>query len=202
LNTFDPPLSPETFAAFSKFHLNTSNSPNTTPCHLFSRGHDHVVETSRANHYRAPCGHRRIAPLVPTSVGWDDRCVPLSYKKGDPPAVLPLLSLACFRARHCRHSCFPLRLVFGQPATSPSLPLLRLLAGQAISPSSSTTSRRSSKKTERRTPATSPTMPQFVEMFESLRWTLVAMYLCIVGGVCLLLVFHVHIHRPLPHELR
>jgi hypothetical protein len=27
-------------------------------------------------------------------------------------------------------------------------------------------------------------------------------YLCIVGGVCLLLVFHVHIHRPLPHELR
>jgi hypothetical protein len=39
-------------------------------------------------------------------------------------------------------------------------------------------------------------------MFESLRWTLVAMYLCLVGGVCLLLVFHVHIHRPLPHELR
>jgi hypothetical protein len=23
-----------------------------------------------------------------------------------------------------------------------------------------------------------------------------------VGGVCLLLVFHAHIHRPLPHELR
>jgi hypothetical protein len=44
-------------------------------------------------------------------------------------------------------------------------------------------------------------MAQFVEMFEPLRWTLVAMYLCIVGGVCLLLVFHVHIHRPLPHEL-
>jgi hypothetical protein len=46
------------------------------------------------------------------------------------------------------------------------------------------------------------TMLQFVEMLESLHWTLVAMYLCIVGGVCLLLVFHVHIHRPLPHELR
>jgi hypothetical protein len=45
-------------------------------------------------------------------------------------------------------------------------------------------------------------MPQFVEMFESLRWTLVAMYLCSAGGVCLLLVFHVYIHRPLPHELR
>jgi hypothetical protein len=45
-------------------------------------------------------------------------------------------------------------------------------------------------------------MPLFVEMFEPLRWTLVAMYLYIVGGVCLLLVFHVHIHRPLHHELR
>jgi hypothetical protein len=45
-------------------------------------------------------------------------------------------------------------------------------------------------------------MAQFVEMFESLHWTLVAMYPCIVGGVCPLLVFHVHIHGPLPHELR
>jgi hypothetical protein len=27
------------------------------------------------------------------------------------------------------------------------------------------------------------TMAQFVEMFESLRWKLVAMYPCIVGGV-------------------
>jgi hypothetical protein len=45
-------------------------------------------------------------------------------------------------------------------------------------------------------------MARFVETFEYLRWTLVAMYLCIAGGVCLLLVFHVYIHRPLPHELR
>jgi hypothetical protein len=45
-------------------------------------------------------------------------------------------------------------------------------------------------------------MPQIMEIFESLRWTLVAMYFCIVGGVCLLLVFHVHIHRLLPHELQ
>jgi hypothetical protein len=45
-------------------------------------------------------------------------------------------------------------------------------------------------------------MPKFLEMFESLRWTLVAMYLCITGGICLLLVFRVHIHHPLPHELR
>jgi hypothetical protein len=46
-----------------------------SPCHLFSRGHDHVAETSRADHYQAPCGHCRIAPLVPTSVGWDECCV-------------------------------------------------------------------------------------------------------------------------------
>jgi hypothetical protein len=40
-------------------------------------------------------------------------------------------------------------------------------------------------------------MPQFVEMFESLRWTLAAMYLCIVGGICLLLM--VKIRQP-SHE--
>jgi hypothetical protein len=28
-----------------------------------------------------------------------------------------------------------------------------------------------------------------MEVFESLRWTLVGMYLCIVGGICLLLGF-------------
>jgi hypothetical protein len=117
-----------------------------SPCHLFSRGHDHVAETSRADHYRALCGNRRIAPLVPTSVGWDDRCILLSYKKGNPSAVLPLPSLACFRPRQCRRSCFPLRLVFGQPATSPSLPLLRPLAEQVISTSSSTTCGRSSEE--------------------------------------------------------
>jgi hypothetical protein len=41
-------------------------------------------------------------------------------------------------------------------------------------------------------------MAPFLEMFESLRWTLVGMYLRITDGICLLLVFHVHIHRPLP----
>jgi hypothetical protein len=86
-----------------------------SPCHLFSRDHDHVAETSRVDHYRAPCGNRRITLLVPTSVGWDDRCVPLSYKKGNPPAVLQLPSLAYFRARQCRRSCFLLRLVLVNP---------------------------------------------------------------------------------------
>jgi hypothetical protein len=45
-------------------------------------------------------------------------------------------------------------------------------------------------------------MTQFLEVFESLHWMLVETYLCIVGGICLLLVFLVHIHRPLPHERR
>jgi hypothetical protein len=112
-----------------------------SPCRLFSRGHDHVIETSRVDHYRTPCYHRRIVPLVPTSVGWDDRCISVEVQNRNPSAVLPLPSFTCFWARRCRRSCFPLRLVFGQPATSPSLPLLRPLAEQAVSPSSSTTSR-------------------------------------------------------------
>jgi hypothetical protein len=91
-----------------------------SPCHLVSRDHDHVVETSRADHYRASCGYRRIAMLVPTSVGCDDRCVPLSYKKRNPSAVLPLLSLTWFRARQCHRCCFPLQLVLVTP------PLARL----------------------------------------------------------------------------
>jgi hypothetical protein len=84
-------------------------------CHLFSRDHDHVAETSRADHYRAPRRNRRIAPLAPTSDGWDDHCVPLSYKKVNPPAVLLLPRLAKFRARQCRRSCFPLWIVLANP---------------------------------------------------------------------------------------
>jgi hypothetical protein len=45
-------------------------------------------------------------------------------------------------------------------------------------------------------------MNQSSEEFELFRWTLIGMYLCIVGGICLLLAVHVHIHRPLPHERR
>jgi hypothetical protein len=45
-------------------------------------------------------------------------------------------------------------------------------------------------------------MTPILEVFEMLRWTLVGMYLCITGGICLLLAFHVHIHRSLPHERR
>jgi hypothetical protein len=45
-------------------------------------------------------------------------------------------------------------------------------------------------------------MTKLLEEFESLRWMLVRMYLCIIGGIYLLIVVHVHIHRPLPHEWR
>jgi hypothetical protein len=124
-----------------------------TPCHLFSRDHDHVDETSRPDHYRAPCGNLGMAPLVPTSVGWDDRCVPLSYKKGNPSAVLPLLSLACFELDSVASLVFPLRLVLA------NLPLAHLCHCSAHSPSMlfSRLHRQppeeARKKTERRTSA-------------------------------------------------
>jgi hypothetical protein len=123
-----------------------------SPCHLFSRDHDHVAETSQADHYRAPCGNRRIAPLVPTSVSWDDRCIPLSYKKGNPPACCNCQVSPAFEPGIVAALVFP-SASFCQPATSPSLSLLRPGIEPAVYPSSSTTSRRSSKKTERRTPS-------------------------------------------------
>jgi hypothetical protein len=42
LAPFDPPVSAGTFAAFSKFHLNTSNSPNTKVVY-FVEGHNFHV---------------------------------------------------------------------------------------------------------------------------------------------------------------
>jgi hypothetical protein len=78
---------------------------------------------------------------------------PLRCKKRSPPAVPPLPSLACFRSRQCRHSCFPLRLVLANPlpahlyrcsAHSPSK-LFRRLRRQPPE--------EARKKTERRTPA-------------------------------------------------
>jgi hypothetical protein len=79
--------------------------------------------------------------------------------------------------------------------------LLRHLAEQPVPPSL-TISRRISEEDREKIPSLHLTMTPSLDMFESLRWTLVAMYLCITSGICLLLVFHVHIHRPLPHELR
>jgi hypothetical protein len=43
LNTFCPSMSPRTFAAFSKFHLNTSKSPNVKVVYLVE-GHNFHVE--------------------------------------------------------------------------------------------------------------------------------------------------------------
>jgi hypothetical protein len=43
LTPFDPPVPTGTFAAFSKFHLHTSNSPNTKVVY-FVEGHNFHVE--------------------------------------------------------------------------------------------------------------------------------------------------------------
>jgi hypothetical protein len=86
-----------------------------SPCHLFSRDHDHVIETSRADPYRAPCGNRWIAPRAPTSVGWDDRCVPLGYKKEKPFRGVAIAKSRRVRVRQCHHSYFSLRLVLANP---------------------------------------------------------------------------------------
>jgi hypothetical protein len=43
LTPFDPPVAADTFAAFSKFHLNTSNSPNAKVAYFFE-GHNFHVE--------------------------------------------------------------------------------------------------------------------------------------------------------------
>jgi hypothetical protein len=139
----------------------------------------------------------------PTSVGWDERCVLLNYKKGNSSAVLPLPSSACFRARQCRPSCFSLRLVL----VNPPIAHLRCCSPPTHQASYFAVFIDNLQKKLGRRPGEEPrptslTMPRFVEMFEPLRWTIVVMYLCIVGGACLLLIFHLHIHRPLPHKLR
>jgi hypothetical protein len=155
-----------------------------SPYHLFSRDHDHVVETSRADHYRAPCGNRWFAPRAPTSVGWDDRCVSGAIKGRNPSAVWPLPSLACLRVRQCRHSYFSLWLVLANPL------LVHLCCCFTHLPSRLVSRLRQPPPEEARgrpkeEPTSLSTMSQIVEMFESLRWTLVEMYLCIVSGICL-----------------
>jgi hypothetical protein len=78
---------------------------------------------------------------------------PLRYKRGSPLAVLLLLSLICFRARQCRRSRFPLWLVFGHPATSPSPPLLRHSPSKLFRHLCRQPPEEARKKIERRTPA-------------------------------------------------
>jgi hypothetical protein len=124
-----------------------------SPCHLFSRGHDHVAETSRADHYRAPCGHRRITPLVPTSVGWDDRCVSVEVYKEKPSRGVVITKSRLLSSSTVSPLLFPLRLVLANP------PLAHLCHCSAHSPSKLFRRLRrqpleeAQKKTERRTPA-------------------------------------------------
>jgi hypothetical protein len=102
-----------------------------SPCHLFSCDHDHVVETSRADRYRAPCGNRRIAPPVPSSVGWDDRCVPLGYIKEKPSRGVAIAKSRLPSNLAVSPLLFSPSASFGQPATHPFLPLLHPLVEQA-----------------------------------------------------------------------
>jgi hypothetical protein len=101
-------------------------------CHLFSRDHDDVAETSQADHYRAPRRNRQIAPLAPTSDGWDDHCVPLSYKKKKPFRGVSIAKTRQISSSIVSPLLFSPSPSFGQPATSPSLPLLRPLAKQDV----------------------------------------------------------------------
>jgi hypothetical protein len=78
-----------------------------SPCHLVPRGHDHVAETSRADHYRAPCGNRRIALLVPTPVGWDDRCVSVELKGKTAPRCCHCQVLPAFELVNIAALVFP-----------------------------------------------------------------------------------------------
>jgi hypothetical protein len=86
-----------------------------SPCHLFSHDHDHIVETSRSDHYRAPCGNNWTALLVPTSVGWDDRCVPLSYKRETLPRCCHCQVSPAFELDSVAALVFPLWLVLANP---------------------------------------------------------------------------------------
>jgi hypothetical protein len=170
-------------------------------CHLFLAA---TIASPR------PHGPTIIEPRVATTASLrqplpqmvlDDCCGCVEEKNESPPTVFSLPSLASFRARHHHCSLFSLRLVFGQTATNPSLLSASLLVEQAIPPSSSTTSRRSLEEDqEKNSTFVLSNMDQFLELLESLCWTLVGMYLCITGRICLLLVFHVHIHHPLPHS--
>jgi hypothetical protein len=56
---------------------------------------------------------------------------------------------------------------------------------QAVLPCSFPMLSRSSEKTESRNQSKLPPMPPSSEELESFRWTLLGMYLCIVGGLCL-----------------
>jgi hypothetical protein len=78
---------------------------------------------------------------------------PLRSKKGSPPVVLPLPSLAYLWAQQHRRSLSFLRLVFGHPATSPSLPLLRPLPEQVVCHLRRQPLEEAREKTKRRTPA-------------------------------------------------
>jgi hypothetical protein len=93
---------------------------------------------------------------------------------------------------------FPVSL--GRLATSASLPSIPFFPSKMFSRVRPRRRGEAQSRPKERIQGKLPPMTPSSEELESFRWTLIGMYLCIVGGICLLLAVHVHIHRPLPHE--
>jgi hypothetical protein len=180
-------------------HLSQCHDRTTPGRHsaTFFRNHTHNAETSRADHCRASCCLHQIPGRV------NDRCNPATAIKGE--ALLP--RTAGTKASYLSKLGITTSLVvppasLGHPATSPSIPSVPSLAKQAVHPSSTATSRRSSEVDRRKDSSQANTHDSVLGIVRVIRWTLIGMYLYIVGRICLLLVVHVHILRPLPHEWR
>jgi hypothetical protein len=58
------------------------------------------------------------------------------------------------------------------------------------------------EEVQEKNPTLDHSMAHSLEMFDSVLWSLVALYICFALQFLVVLVFHVYIHRPLPHERR
>jgi hypothetical protein len=97
----------------------------------------------------SPVCHHRIAPLVPTSVGW--MTVAFCWGiKGKPSRSVVIAKSRLLSSSTVPPLLFSSPASFGQSATSPSLLSTPLLAEKAIPLSSSITSRRSSEDQEKK----------------------------------------------------
>jgi hypothetical protein len=101
------------------------------------RDRAHAIETSQANHGRAPCRPHQIPQLGQLTVAAHN-----SHKKEALTQNGRYESLISVRARHHHRSCSSTAR-FWSPCPYPSLPAVPFLAEQDVSSSSSTTSRRS-----------------------------------------------------------
>jgi hypothetical protein len=151
---------------------------------IFSRNHDHVAKTSRADHCRAPC--YSTSPTIKRK--------PFVNTSNTKPHILPSSTSP---------SLFVLlRLVFGQHATSPPFPSAQFLAEQAVPPSLLMVRIGSSEVGRRKNSSHAATHDSVHGGVRVASLDVGRDVSFIASGIRLLLVFHVHIHRPLPHEGR